>query len=147
MILSTFVVTELQREWESGKKMLVFKVIITSESHSPKSDIGVNNWKAWIISVYFVFYHYSLRCIDFFRFSWIHDSLNSTSVVTELGCEWENCKKMLVFKVFNTFGSHSPKSDIVVNNWKAWIIEAKWKSVTFPYRELNPGRLGENQKS
>ena len=43
MILSTFVVTELQREWESGKKMLVFKVIITSESHSPKSDIGVNN--------------------------------------------------------------------------------------------------------
>ena len=43
MILSTFVVTELQREWESGKKMLVFKVIITSISHSPKSDIGVNN--------------------------------------------------------------------------------------------------------
>ena len=43
MILSTFVVTELQREWESGRKMLVFKVIITSESHSPKSDIGVNN--------------------------------------------------------------------------------------------------------
>ena len=43
MILSTFVVTELQREWESGKKMLVFKVISTSESHSPKSDIGVNN--------------------------------------------------------------------------------------------------------
>ena len=43
MILSTFVVTELQREWESGKKMLVFKVIITSESHSPKSDVRVNN--------------------------------------------------------------------------------------------------------
>ena len=26
----------------------------------------------------------------------------STSVVTELGCEGENCKKMLVFKVINT---------------------------------------------
>ena len=35
MILSTFVVTELQREWESGKKMLVFKVINTFGSHSP----------------------------------------------------------------------------------------------------------------
>ena len=43
MILSTFVVTELRREWESGRKMLVFQVIITSESDSPKSDIGVNN--------------------------------------------------------------------------------------------------------
>ena len=43
MILSTFVVTELQREWECVKRMLVFKVIITSESHSPKSDVRVNN--------------------------------------------------------------------------------------------------------
>ena len=145
MILSTSVVTELGCEWENCKKMLVFKVINTFGSHSPKSDIGVNNWKAWIISVYFVFYHYSLRCIDFFVSR--EYMILSTSVVTELGCEWENCKKMLVFKVINTFGSHSPKSDIVVNNWKAWIIEAKWKSVSFPCQELNPGRLGENQES
>ena len=42
MVLSTFVVTEVGREWESGKKNVSFKVIITFESHSTKSDIGVN---------------------------------------------------------------------------------------------------------
>ena len=73
--------------------------------------------------------------------------IRSTFVVTELGLEWESGKKILVFKVIITFGCHSPKSDMGVNNWKAWIIEAKWKSVSFPYRELYPGRLGENQES
>ena len=63
---------------------------------------------------YFFFYHYFLRGIVLFVSR--EYMILSTSVVTELGCEWENCKKMLVFKVINTFGSHSPKSDIVVNN-------------------------------
>ena len=54
------------------------------------------------------FYHCSVRCIDFFvSREYMGRSTCSNKPLAQMGKRLFNVKKMLVFKVIITFGSHS----------------------------------------